>query len=148
MCLHGHNLARKLGTLPRYSSKSCKFLTSNPSRTPVLFQAAFLSLALSLPSSQAPASAFLCYLCSAQGPHPSQSVPSLFISSALRNLSVSNWFGSSQAPCSPATSFGTTRRSLPATERSRNTFAHEQQHQSHCEALSSVSKVSLRHHVC
>lgn len=79
--------------------------------------------------------------------HSSQRVLTLFSSSVLGNLAVSSWLGSSQPPCSPATSFGTMCRILPGTERSRNTFAYEQQHQPHCGATSSASKASLRHRI-
>lgn len=62
-------------------------------------------------------------------------------------ICLSNRFRSSQAPCISATSFGTMHRILPGTERSRKTFAHEQQHQPCCEDLSSVFKASLRHYI-
>ena len=120
---------------PSKSCPTCKFLTSNPPTAQILLSAMFLSLALSLQSSHALVSAGpsipLLALLHTQ-PHPSPSVPSLFSPSVLGNLSVCDRFESSQAPCSAATPFGTTRRILPGTERSRSTSAHEQQLQAQC----------------
>lgn len=147
-CLHGHNVLRKLGTLPRYSSKSCKFffyLKSPNNSSTALRSISFTGIEFAIFSCSCVCRTRHSSPISApHTAHTPHSVPSLFSSSVLGNLSVSSQFGSSRAPCSPATSCGTTRRGLPGTERPRNTFAHEQHHQPHCEALSGVSKVFLK----